>query len=164
MKATKQAAPALPKIGDNYGGGTYAGVLTDKAGALYALILLDGHQDEIKWKPALAWAAERQGDLPNRPEAALLFAHLADKLPKLWCWTNEECSWDASSAWSCLFLDGDQSYGHKGAAGACVAVRRLPLESFNPLDSAVKRTAGQLAALRSTARTLLDLCETAELA
>jgi len=155
-------AQSLPAIGAAFEDGTYAGILTDKSGALYALILLDGHQDDIKWKPALAWAAERQGDLPTRPEAALLFAHLQDKLPKLWCWTNEECSWDASYAWHCGFSYGFQDYFRKSAEGAAVAVRRLPLESFDPLESARSRTAEDVARLRKAAELLVAACESSE--
>jgi hypothetical protein len=118
-------------------GATYAGICTAPNGALYALLLQDRKPEgRLTWEKAMAWAArDGASDLPSRPEAALLFQVLKAKLDPRWHWTNETCSWDASFAWLCDFCDGNQDDTRKRAEGSCVAVRRLPLESFDSLVS-----------------------------
>jgi hypothetical protein len=154
------AAHTLPKLGDIIEGGIYAGVTTNKEGQLYMLVLLNAKAPgDLEWKPAMAWAASVEGDLPTRVEAALLFANVRSQLAKEWHWTNEEHESDASYAWLCSFGNGNQDDSHKGAEGAAVAVRRLPLQSFDPLESAVKRTAADVARLRSTAQALVAACD-----
>ena len=40
-------------------------------------------------KTALAWAKEKNGELPTCVEQALLFANAADKFQKDWYWSSE---------------------------------------------------------------------------
>ena len=159
MKQTKQA---MPKIGEAFQGGKFAGVLTDRAGELYALILLGDKQEDMDWKAALKWAQGLQADLPNRIEAAMLFQHLDDEFAKERHWTNEESS--ESYAWICDFNLGNQNNGRKGSEFSARAVRRFPLQSFDPFGSAVSHTAEQVAKARASAQALIDACDSLELA
>lgn len=128
-----QDKPLTP--GARVHGATYVGICTAPSGALYALLLQDRKpESRLTWAKAQAWAAsDGVSDLPTRPEAALLFQLVKAKLEPLWHWTNETCSWDASYAWYCYFSGGNQSISHMSAEGSCVAVRRLPLESFDDI-------------------------------
>jgi hypothetical protein len=129
--------PRLLTPGLRIHGATYVGICTAPSGALYALLLQDRKpESRLTWAKAQAWAAsDGVSDLPTRPEAALLFQLVKAKLEPLWHWTNETCSWDASYAWDCTFASGTQGGTHKSAQGSCVALRRLPLESFDSLVS-----------------------------
>lgn len=128
----------LPKIGEQFQGGLYAGITTGKDGAPYALVLLtDKPVNELTWKKAVSWAQGLGADLPSRPESALLFALLKDKFEPTWHWTNETTDWSASYAWYCDFDYGDQGYNHESAGSAAVAVRRFPLESFDSFKVAL---------------------------
>ena len=72
MSATTSA---LPTIGSQLAGGTYAGITTGKDGVPYALILLDDKPAErLTWRKAINWAKKLDAELPTRPEGALLFA------------------------------------------------------------------------------------------
>lgn len=76
----------LPKIGSTVAGGTYAGVMTGKDGAAYALVTIDarpGTSDGfLTWPQAMEWATSVGGDLPTRAEAEVLRATLRDQLPE----------------------------------------------------------------------------------
>jgi hypothetical protein len=124
----------LPAIGAPTHGGLFAGITTGDDGQPYALVLLrERPVAELPWQAAMDWAKSLNADLPTRPEAALLFRLLKAELSDDWHWTNETASWSASYAWDCYFDDGFQSGNPKSAEGSCVAVRRFPLQSFNPL-------------------------------
>lgn len=70
--------------------------------------------------------------LPSRAEAMLLFATLKDKFETgAWYWTSTQQS--ASYAWYCYFGHGTQFTLHKSFEGSAVCVRRLVIQSFNPL-------------------------------
>lgn len=113
---------------------TYVGICTAADGSLYALLRLDDQPAQrLDWNAAMAWAQGLQASLPTRPEAALLFALLPGQLQKTWHWTNETCNWNASYAWGCYFSRGYQISDLKSCEGSAVAVRRLPLESFDSL-------------------------------
>lgn len=123
---------ALPNIGQPLEGGTFQGVITAKDGAHVAVVLLDVTPDKrMDWKAAKVWAESVDGELPTRPVAALLYANAKSRFQATWYWTADELQADtgdksdASYAWSCGFTSGDQSYGHKSAEGAAVAVRRV---------------------------------------
>lgn len=70
--------------------------------------------------------------LPSRNESALLYATCREHIETgdLY-WTSTQGS--ASTAWSQTFGRGDQSHDTKSYEGRARAVRRLPLETFNPL-------------------------------
>ncbi len=132
--ASSQRQGALLVPGVRVQGATYIGICTASDGSLYALLKLDDKPAKrLPWTEAMAWAKGLNADHPTRPEAALIFAMLKDKLDSAWHWTNETCSWDASYAWICHFVHGDTYSNHKSYDGAAVAVRRLPLQSFNSL-------------------------------
>lgn len=150
---------ALPKVGDQLEGGKYAGLLTDKEGQPYMLVLLPEQGRDMTWKAATKWAEGLKGSLPSRIEAAMLFQHLRSNLIREWHWTDETHESDSSYAWGCYFDFGFQYYGLKSAAGGARAVRRLPLQSFDPLDSAVKRTDAAIADLRQAAVGLIAACD-----
>jgi hypothetical protein len=92
----------------------------------------------------------------------MLFQHLRSDLREEWHWTNETAEFDASYAWYCHFDYGTQLSGRKSYDGSAVAVRRLPLESFNPLVGARRLTAEGAAKLRAAAQQLLAACDAAE--
>jgi hypothetical protein len=141
-KATAAAStPAAtpPKIGQPWPGqgGIYAGIAGDvEGGAPGHLILLDSKPaDKLTWAAAVKWG-QSQGEgarLPTKAESALLFANVPDALKKTWHWTGTQYS--ASYAWHCRFTSGYQHGTLKHLELAAVAVRRLVLESFNPLVS-----------------------------
>lgn len=127
---------ALPKPGTPHAGGIYAGITTNAAGEPYALILLaDKPAAPLKWQAAVDWA-ESLGDgaaLPDRVEGALLYARLKDQFEPRWHWLSEQYS--AGYAWGQGFGRGGQGGGGKGFEARARAVRRLPLESFDPSEA-----------------------------
>ncbi len=136
MSAATATTTALPQIGEPLSGGIYVGIVTPKGAAPYALILLPVKPAKLlAWNPALAWAKKQGADLFTRPEGALLYANLKDEfdLGPGWHWTNEAASWDDGCAWSQYFYHGTQYYYRKSYEGRARAVRRLELQSFNPL-------------------------------
>lgn len=106
-------------------GEVFAGAITSPAGVTTHIYLLPG---EFKgpWKKSMEWAAEQGGELPNRVESALLFAHLKDKFQKDWYWTREECG--SAFAWCQDFDYGLQYDFHKDNHVRARAVRRLIIE------------------------------------
>lgn len=137
-----QATPTLTP------GERYAGVVLDALGAIrHHLILLPNRPPKrAAWQAQMDWAASVGGDLPSPQEQSILFANCRDALPEAWCWSNKTHDEDASYAWYCDFLDGNQFYYHKSLAGSAVAVRRLPLKSFNPFEDAAHTTQAAMSA------------------
>ena len=126
-------ATPLPAVGQPLAGGIYAGITTGTDGTPYALVLLaDKPAKALTWSAACKWAAGLKADLPTRPESALLFALLKAQFEEAWHWTSEEHAFDSSYAWSQYFLNGNQDSSHQRYAGRARAVRKLPLQSFNP--------------------------------
>lgn len=96
--------------------------------APYHLILLPDHsKDEMTHHAATEWAASVGGDLPTRPEQALLFAHQRGQFDSDWYWSNTLHESDPDYAWCQYFLDGHQSYGYRFNELRARAVRRLPI-------------------------------------
>lgn len=155
-------ATSLPQVGAAFEGGTFCGLLTDKLGQPYLLVLLaEKPGKQLPWAKAIKWAKEHDADLPNRVESAMLFAHLGDQFDKDWHWTNEQHASDASCAWYCLFDYGLQYDLLKSYEGCARAVRRLPLQSFNPFEGPKGRAIEQARELRATAAELLRACDAA---
>ena len=115
----------------------YAGTpLTPEGRPAHHLFLLDARPGQrMTWQQAKDWAASVGGELPTPQEQSLLFANCRDALPREWCWSSKEDEEDASYAWGCYFTTGYQGDTLKSYEGSAVAVRRLPLESFNPFDA-----------------------------
>ena len=127
---------ALPQIGQPLHDGTFAGVITTKAGTHCAVVLLSAKPAKrLRWDNATAWAASLDAQLPSRPVAALLYANLKPQLEATWHWTSDELqddtgdAEDASFAWDCRFSYGHQYLNRKSAEGAAVAVRLIPLSA-----------------------------------
>ena len=118
---------ALPALGTDFEGGTFAGITTRPDGTHCAVVLLPAKGEDLAWEAAKAWALEQGGELPTRPIAALLFANVRPALSHEWHWTSDE--YDASYAWKCSFDNGFQNASHKTNELAAVAVRLIPLIS-----------------------------------
>jgi hypothetical protein len=118
---------ALPALGANFEGGTFAGITTRADGGHCAVVLLPGTAEDLAWEAAKAWAVEQGGELPTRSVAALLFANVQPALSPEWHWTADE--YTASYAWYCDFFGGFQNGTHKTDELAAVAVRLIPLSS-----------------------------------
>jgi len=116
---------SLPPIGKSLDGGTFAGLTTKPDGTHCAVVLLPGNATDLTWAKAKAWAKKQGGELPSRPVAALLFANVKASLQPRWQWTSDE--YDASYAWYCYFVNGDQNYGHKSFEGSAFAVRYIKI-------------------------------------
>ena len=126
MSATTSA---LPTIGSQLAGGTYAGITTGTDGAPYALILLDDKPAErLTWRKAINWAKKLDAELPTRPEGAMLFANLKDSFEPAAHWTSE--SLDSAWAWFQHFYYGTQYDGRQNYELRARAVRRLPIQSL----------------------------------
>ena len=125
----------LPKLGEAYEGGKFAGITTGKDGAPYALILLDSEFAGItlNWRDAMTWAKDLgdDADLPTRVETAMLFANLPSQFSKDWYWTSEQHASYSDYAWFQVFSYGNQNNYDKGAELRARAVRRLPIQSLS---------------------------------
>ncbi len=126
---TTAVQAALPALGESFHGGKYAGVTTDKTGAVFALILLGDKPEptELTFQAATAWA-EGLGEgasLPSRVESLMLFMNLKGEFEESWHWTNEPYS--ERSAWCQLFYYGCQGGTYRYREFCARAVRRLPI-------------------------------------
>jgi len=123
-KAAPAAKITLPdlKKGELYVGGTI-----DSGGKVTHIILLSGEKADVNWKDALAWAKKEGGDLPNRIEQAMLWAHHAGKFQKRYYWSNEQYADGSGCAWTQGFDDGDQSLWPKDGKLMARAVRRVTI-------------------------------------
>jgi hypothetical protein len=119
----------FPTLGTHMAGGKYAGVTTGKDGVPYALISLPPSAPRrMNWNDAMAFAEESGASLPNRVEAAMLFANIPDDFDQHWIWLGEQSS--PISAWIQYFDDGDQYANGKGGEGVVRLVLRLPIGTF----------------------------------
>lgn len=114
-------------------GDRYAGIVldADSKPTHHLVLMAQRPEEDLNWQDAMDWATSMGATLPNRQEQALLYANCKPHLKPQWHWSCEEHS--ASHAWNCYLLNGFQSLYHKSYEGSVVAVRRLPLQSFNPL-------------------------------
>lgn len=119
---------SLPAIGQPLEGGLFAGLTTTKDGKHCAVVLLDDKpDDQLSWKAAMAWAAEREAQLPSRPVSALLFANLREQFERDWYWTGEQHEADGAFAWCQTFSYGGQYSYHASTVGRVRAVRLIPI-------------------------------------
>jgi hypothetical protein len=87
---------------------------------------------KLKWKAAMDHAAEKGGELPDRPEAALLFATREEgEFAEEWYWTREQHAGSDDYAWCQNFAGGNQHGNHKDGQYRVVLVRRVPIESLS---------------------------------
>jgi hypothetical protein len=116
------ARPALAR------GELYAGAIIGPDGKGAHVVLLPGDENDITWPDAMAWAKRRGGDLPDRVEQALLFAHHKDKFEPRVYWSNTQYAADSAYAWGQDFTTGSQDYWRKGSETKARAVRRVPIQ------------------------------------
>jgi hypothetical protein len=96
--------------------------------APYHLVLLPDHpKDEMTHHAATEWAASVGGDLPTRPEQALLFAHQRDQFDRDWYWSNTLHESFPDYAWLQSFFGGHQYIHGRSTELRARAVRRLPI-------------------------------------
>jgi hypothetical protein len=123
--ATKPASFPIPALRAGEG---YAGVLLDAAGKPIAhLVELAAERENLTHAEALAFAKEQGGELPDRQEAALLYANRKAAHQERWYWTREEYAGDSAYAWIQYFGDGHQGGGLMGNRYLARAVRRVPI-------------------------------------
>ena len=114
-------------------GETYIGAIGDKNGDVYHLVLLPGDNDPAPHSAQLEWAKSVGGDLPNKLEIAMLFAHAKEEFKPKWYWTNETFIYpddpeSAGWAWCQYFGNGSQDGLRKYDKLRARSVRRVPVE------------------------------------
>lgn len=83
---------------------------------------------KLTWKAAMDHAAEKGGKLPDRPEAALLFAaREAGEFADEWYWTREQHAGNDGFAWRQNFAYGYQNFFRKDCQHRAVIIRREEL-------------------------------------
>jgi hypothetical protein len=118
------ATITLPQL---VSGEQYAGIVLSKGKPTHHLILLAGEIDKATWTKARAWAKKQGGELPTRPEQALLFANVPEEFKPEWYWSSEQHASNPSSAWVQSFIYGYQNYYLKDSNCRARAVRRLEI-------------------------------------
>ena len=109
-------------------GETYIGAIGDKNGDVHHIILLPCDHEISDWQTAMDWAKSIGGDLPNRIEQSMLFAHFKDQFKPDWYWSNTSVDDHAAYAWYQCFSYGGQIITHKDYHYCRArAVRRLPI-------------------------------------
>ena len=89
------------------------------------IILLPDDHDASNWPDAKKWAASIGGDLPSRPEQALLFADFRSEFKKEAYWSNTAYEHASGYAWYQYFYFGNQGLCNVGLKLRARAVRRL---------------------------------------
>ena len=93
--------------------------------APYHLILLPDHpKDVMTHHAATEWASSIGGELPNRYEQAMLFAHQRDKFDRDWYWSNTLRKSDQDYAWCQYFGNGHQTSYYRSNELRARAIRR----------------------------------------
>ena len=111
----------IPKLND---GEIYAGAIINPDGTGHHVILLDGDNDDADWNTQMEWAKSIGGDLPDRIEQSMLFAHLKDRF-ETWYWSNTQHAANAGFAWYQYFVNGGQNLSRKRTTLRARAVRRV---------------------------------------
>lgn len=119
----------LPPLAE---GETYIGVIGDKNGDVYHLILLPGDSNPAPQAKQLDWAKSIGGELPNKIEAMMLFVHAKDHFKDEAYWIVEtlidpDDPEDDAWAWVQHFHDGYQHGSHKSNGNRARAIRRQPI-------------------------------------
>ncbi len=116
-------APPNPHEGERYAG---AILLPNRTGHHLFRMPMET-AIKVKWKPAMEYAAEKTGELPDRVESALLFATKTEgEFEPEWYWTRETHAGYDGYAWCQAFNNGYQDYYHKASQCRVVLVRRVP--------------------------------------
>ena len=116
----------IPKLND---GEIYVGAIISADGSRnHHLILLPDLAVNVCWKDAIAWAESIGGELPDRVECALLFAHAKEHFQGSWYWTREKHANYSSGAWFQSFVTGHQDGYSKNNHLSARALRRVLIE------------------------------------
>ena len=110
-------------------GEIYAGAIIQPDGTGHHFILLPGQVEDVTWKKATEWAAEKGGDLPSRPEQSLLYAHLKSEFDERYYWSNTQHASYSVYAWYQDFAYGLQHYDYEYYDFRARAVRRVIINS-----------------------------------
>ena len=127
---TAVAAIALPgsaHIPQLKAGEKYLGAHCGPDGKLVHTILLPGVARGKNWQPAMEWAVDQGGYLPNRIEGAMLFAYLKSEFENEVYWLGEQDADASDYAWHQSFYYGNQNYWHKALKFIARAVRRVSI-------------------------------------
>lgn len=108
-------------------GEIYAGAIIKPDGSGNHIILLPGDNDVAEWQEQMDRAKSIGGDLPSRPELALLYSCLKDQFQPTWYWSNEQHESYSFSAWYQLFSIGYQHWCRKDFELRARAVRRVAI-------------------------------------
>lgn len=129
---------SFPKVGDYWPGqgGKFRGICKGAEGQPdYFLIEHDEElpianwQDSVNNAVALEIDGHKDFSLPNRAEAALLYANAkAEHLTDDWYWTSEQHASDPGYAWLQGFGYGCQYGGREDRDGRARAVRRVAIQ------------------------------------
>ncbi len=95
--------------------------------APYHLILLPSEAESVTHEAATEWATSVGGELPNRHEQALLYAHHRDEFKRAWYWSSQQHESDPDYAWCQTFTSGYQYDNRRDGELRARAVRRLPI-------------------------------------
>lgn len=132
FEAATQPRPIIfpPTIGKPQfnAGEVYIGIIVSGDGErAYHLFLLPHEHTGDSWEGATEWAKLLGGELPDRVESALLYAHAKGQFTPEFYWTSEQNTYDANYVW-CQGFDGGSQYGHRSDSRLRArAVRRLPI-------------------------------------
>lgn len=131
--ADEIARTGLPRIGESWQGGIFAGIARGRDGKPdYPLILGDAIEaaKEITWDKATAGAAATNVNgftdwrLPFRAEQSLLFANVPELFrEKEWYWSCEQLAAGSDYAWMQYFGNGVQYHDLKSDRDRARAVR-----------------------------------------
>jgi hypothetical protein len=117
---------ALPRIGEPWRGGLFAGIARGQGGARdYPLIVLAEEAERASWRAQMDWAKTLDADLPTPREQALLFANVPELFKGEAYWSNTEYAGYEGYAWCQTFDDGTQGYYRKDTKLLARAVRRI---------------------------------------
>ena len=115
----------IPKLNN---GETYVGAIINPDGTGHHIILLLPETGiEADWNTQMEWAKSIGGDLPDRIEQSMLFAHLKDRFKSTGYWSNTQYAAYADYAWYQLFDLGIQNVSTKDVSLRARAVRRVAI-------------------------------------
>ncbi|MFA6204429.1 MAG: hypothetical protein WC710_14720 [Gallionella sp.] len=107
-------------------GERYLGSIIEPSGRVRHTFLMAG--DEKKnWKDGMEWAKDLGGDLPDRIEQAILYAHMPEEFQQEAYWSNTQHAALSSYAWCQIFHDGSQRSLLKSSECRARAVRRVAI-------------------------------------
>ena len=93
-------------------GERYVGSIIEPSGRVRHIFLMPG-DEEMNWKDGLEWAKSLGGDLPDRIEQAMLFAHMPEEFRKEAYWSNTQHAGNSDYAWYQNFINGYQGNYYK---------------------------------------------------